>query len=61
VNIYTSNLRVFPESRSAITDNNVRITGENSNLTATGMTVDLRSSRIRLRTNVRGTYGIQEN
>lgn len=54
--IYTDTLSVYPDSSNVSTSSQVRIKGENSEVTGTGMTANLDSSRIQLLANVRGRY-----
>ena len=61
VEIYTDSLSVYPDSRTLDTSASVRIVGEDSVVTGTGMTADLNTSRISLLANVRGQYVNQGN
>lgn len=56
LDIYTDNLRVYPDSRKVMTDNEVLIEGEGSRITGTGMSADLNTRQITVLANVRGIY-----
>lgn len=56
MNIYTDFLTIYPESRKAATDEDIRMVTAENEISGTGMRADLDTNHIQLLANVRGYY-----